>query len=105
MCLYLNQANSDSLFLSVFLQPLGFCVLGAKARGVGRSRHSQCWSEALSLLQWRASRTQLVRYELSDSLDLTAVMFKVLYTAHKTTDHATTSVLGTHTVLGKVNFA
>lgn len=89
MCLYLNQANSDSLSFSlfVFLQPLGFCVLGAKARGVERSRHSQCWSEALSLLQWRASRTQLVRYELSDSLDVTAAMLKVLYTAHKATDH------------------
>lgn len=89
MCLYLNQANSDSLSLSlsVFLQPLGFCVLGAKARGVVRSRHSQCWSEALSLLQWRASQTQLVRYELSDSLDLTAIILKVLYTAHKATDH------------------
>lgn len=66
------------------LQPLGFCAPGATAEGVGRSRHSQCGSEALSLLQWRASLTTLVRYELTDTI----ILF-VLCTGYKAATHIT----------------
>lgn len=55
MLLTLTQAL---LFLS--LQPVGFEAPGAEDRGVRRCRFSQCWSEALSVLQWRASQIQLV---------------------------------------------
>lgn len=43
-----------------------------------------CWSEALSLLQWRASLTPLVRYELTDT-----IILSVLCTGYKATTHLT----------------